>query len=206
MLPEGCRGDGPTAPAVPARVRQVPGDGSCLFHAVAAGTLVGAATSHPADRADHPPMSAVVARSPALRARAADTLSRAVAGNVPATELIAQDGEAVSAAALVGEAAARHGMTAAEYLSDVRRRGSWGGGPEIAALAHCLGRRIVLLEPGEEEEGDGEHRRGSVYLTTTARFGPPGEKPIYVLFANQQFPKDHHGKAKNHFLAVFPSD
>ena len=207
LRPEGRPGgdddDGPTtAPAaVPARVRQVPGDGSCLFHAVAAGSLVERAAE--LRRADHPPMSAVAARSSALRARAAATLSRA------GTELVARDGAVVAAGVLVEAAAARHGMTAEAYLADVRREGAWGGAPEIAALAHCLGRRIVVLEPGrEEEEGDAEPRgaRGSVCLTTTAQFGPPGGEPVYVLFANQQFPQDDRGKAPNHFLAVFPSD
>jgi len=219
------------APSIPVRIRQVPGNGSCLFHAIAAGILFDDSTSKdnhdhnvsraiPSDRTTHPPMSKVIDYSSTLRTLAVETLANGIIRNdikaveLSETQLVMQNDETISTSSLVNNAAMQYGISSEEYLSSMRQADVWGGGPEIVALANCLERPIVLLEPiSEEHENDivgvGE---SVVYLKKIATFrswfrpSEEGEgKPIYILSANQQFPKEYHDRTNNHFLAVFPA-
>lgn len=233
ILSDGCGSGEPTGkhvtttecvpPSIPVKIRQVPGNGSCLFHSIAAGILFNESASNersmtlPADLTAHPPMSKVVDYSSTLRAQAVEVLSHGFDGNESTavenleTELSMQNGKTISTMTLVGTVATQYGMTPAEYLSTMRQENVWGGGPEIVALSNFIERPIVLLEPTDTyiTEGVGEEQKsqpGTIYLKTAAQFGPSGGKPIHILSTNQQFPVEYHGMIQNHFLAVFPID
>ena len=133
-----------------ALVRQMPGDGSCLFYAVAAGLLQSEAGSQ----------STVVLNSPAtwpdirkradeLRQIAVDTLENGCDGNF----LTISKGDKVSSSDLVQTAASSFGMTTKEYCQSMRRSTCWGGGVELVALSNALGRNICMYEPYGLESG-----------------------------------------------------
>mmetsp|Transcript_28518 Transcript_28518/g.60759 ORF Transcript_28518/g.60759 Transcript_28518/m.60759 type:complete len:401 (+) Transcript_28518:129-1331(+) len=191
------------ASSIPVRIRQVPGDGSCLFHAVAAGILYDKSTSNHNHEHDaskhltHPPMSKVINYSSKLRTQAVDSLENGMKNN---TLVVLQNDETISASLLVSQAATMYDITKEEYVSNMRQENVWGGGPEMVALANCLARQILLLETVNA------HDENAIYLKEITRFGPPSAcYPIYILSTNQKFPKDYGKKEKNHFLAVFPS-
>ena len=176
--------------SVEVKIRQVPGNGACLFHAIAAGILY-------YDNDEHPSISKVIECSSTLRTLAVDALANGIKSN---TQLVMQNDEVISTAILINKAASRYGLTSEEYLSNMRSDNVWGGGPEIVALANSLNRQIVLLELVAKDD--------DVFsLKVTARFGPPQstEHTIYILSTNIKFPNDFIGKKSNHFLAVFPS-
>lgn len=200
--------------SIQVRVRQVPGNGSCLFHAISAGILYYDRSIASSDKNkddedsnNHPAMSKVIECSATLRTLAVDTLENGIQNNNEV--LIMQNDETISAAILVEKAATQYGMTSTEYLSKMRRQNVWGGGPEIVSLANCLKRQIVLLEPSINDRSAVDNEN-TVYLKVIARFGPPSAvvDPIYILSTNLKFPKEYIGKRNNkhdHFLAVFPS-
>lgn len=190
---------------VPLQIRQVPGDGSCLFNAIAAGLLFYDSNSD--FPLQHPSMPKVLALSSNLRSQAVDILQRGIQQN---TTLAMQNDETIATSTLVRLAAEQYGLTPQKYLNRMRKEGVWGGGPEIVALTNGIKRNIVLLEPRIEQSTD-----GSICLEVIATFEPKkcdrekvhNKAPVYILSTNQQFPKgDIQKKEKsNHFLAVFPS-
>ncbi|KAL3765613.1 hypothetical protein ACHAW5_008270 [Stephanodiscus triporus] len=192
--------------SIPVRIRQVIGDGSCLFQAIASGVLFDKTTpkfnakkEHDEDNSfAHPSTSEVIRYSLALRALAVETLKDGIANN---TSMVLQHGETTSVLSLVSKAAIEYGMTSNEYLSEMQQENVWGGGPEIVALANCLMRRIVLLETSHYFSDE-----NVIYLKEIARFGShTTSNPIYILSANQRFPMENKKSKNNHFLAVFPS-
>ena len=188
------------------RIRQVPSDGSCLFHAIGA-RLLHDKWLHTSTERLHPPMSKVIEYSSRLRQQAVNVLQ----DNPHRQFTIIQGGEevTVTASSLVQLAADQYGISSDEYLTSMQDASVWGGSPEIIALASELNRQIVVLGPEESID------RGSdvCFLKVRARYGDTGledgscdGEAIYVLCANQQFPKSH-GRGRedcNHFLAVFP--
>jgi len=180
--------------SVEVKIRQVPGNGACLFHAIAAGILY---YDNNADDISHPTISKVIECSSTLRTLAVDTLANGIKSNA---QLVMQTDEVISTAILINKAASQYGLTSEEYLSNMRSDNVWGGGPEIVALANSLNRQIVLLELVAKDDD-------VISLKVTARFGPPQstEHTIYILSTNIKFPNDFIGKKSNHFLAVFPS-
>ena len=136
---------------IPARIRQVPGDGSCLFQAIAAGVLLNETLPHNdvdhehADRTlhSHKSNAEVILYSSTLRDLAVKTLLDGME-NHSSMEL--QHGDTISATSLVSMAANQYGMTSDHYLSEIRQTNVWGGVPEIVALANNLDRPIVMLE------------------------------------------------------------
>jgi len=204
---------------IPVKIRQVPGNGSCLFHSIAAGIMYDQSLMKN-ENGTHPSMSQVIERSATLRRLAVDTLEegcRDYTNNYQSaaadTDSIMQNNETISASSLVRKAATQYSMTSEEYLANMRQENVWGGGPEIVALANHLKRPIVLLEAANMQDGN-ERDKGkicnedakSICLEVIARFGPPSKATsICILSTNQKFPTDYCDKAKNHFLAVFPS-
>ncbi|KAL7531437.1 hypothetical protein ACHAWF_003767 [Thalassiosira exigua] len=190
---EGKHNSNNSIPPITARIRQVPGSGSCLFHAVASGALFDHVHDNECtDGRAHPTMSQIVEYSSKLRCQAVDTLASE-------GQMILQGDETITASSLVEKASTQYGLSPAAYLSHMRQENVWGGGPEIIALAHYLKRPIVSLEPFQE---DNDKEKS---LKTTARFGPPEGSPIYILSTNDGFPGEYKGKKHNHFLAVFPA-
>ncbi|KAL3822174.1 hypothetical protein ACHAXA_008190 [Cyclostephanos tholiformis] len=188
---------------IPARIRQVPGYGSCLFQAIAVGVLF-----VPNDSADQEHVSGrrfphisnaeATRYSSTLRAQAVKTLKDGIENH---TLIGLQHGDTISVTSLVNMAASRYGMTFDEYLFEMRQENVWGGIPEIVALAHCLRRQIVMLETCPSYPGDNE-----ICLKEIARFGKYStSNPIYILSANQRFPMENGKLKKDHFLTVFPS-
>ena len=192
--------------SIPVRIRQVLGDGSCLFQAIAAGILfdvaipnLNASHDHNEDGRLAPPSNVEVIRySSSLRALAVETLKDGMENN---TSMIQQHGETTSVSWLINKAANQYGLTSNEYLSEMLKENVWGGGLEIVALANCLRRRIVVLETSHDHSDT-----NAIYLKEIARFGPHTiSNPIYILSANQRFPMELGNSKNNHFLVVFPS-
>ena len=184
-----------TQSSIPVRIRQVQGDGSCLFQAIAAGDLFDQITNV------QPLQSNVIHHSFKLRDLAVNTLKEGIANN---TSIITTNGDTATVLSLVSNAASLYGLSCCNYLSEMQQVNVWGGGPEIVALAHCLRRQIVLLEATCSGFSSDEH--DVIYLKEMTRFGPHSTSlnPIFILAANERFPKVN-GKAKqNHYLAVFP--
>lgn len=185
--------------SVPVRIRQVPGNGSCLFLAIAAGVLYNESLNN--DVGQHPTMAQVKTLSTKLRNQAVDAF---VDGIKYGKSLVMQQDEIIKTAQLVQLAASQYNLTVEQYLNNMRDAQVWGGGPEIVVLANTLKCNIVLLE---------ENRTASdINLKVSARFGPQPKVPehkstVYILSAHQDFPKNVRGDnvKDNHFLAVFPT-
>jgi len=206
------------------RIRQVPSDGSCLFHAIGATILhdemmmMMYQQQHQQQflsqhHHHHPHMSSVIQYSQTLRQQAVNALQY----NPQRQFTMKQGDEPITASSLVQLAAMQYGISSEEYLTSMRDKSVWGGGPEIMALASLvLQRQIVILEPEKiimdnnvvcSSSDDVVH-----FLKIRARLGDDaskedeGNNPIYILCTNQQFPESY-GKGRidnNHFLAVFP--
>lgn len=139
----------------PSVVRQVPGDGNCLFHSVSAALAR-------ASDGEHPPLCTTrglrnLRKSSAeLRRRAVECLSRD-----PRRRLFLQGRETLRAGELVDAAAAQYGLSGEEYCEQMGRDSYWGGGPEIVALCNVLRRPIHVYELCSVDAGDGEEGNGS---------------------------------------------
>jgi len=188
-------------------IRQVPSDGSCLFHAIGARLLhdkwlhQSTEYNHHPQRL-HPPMTSIIEYSSKLRQQAVNALQ-----DNPQRQFTMIQGEeeeeSITASSLVQLAADEYGLSSDEYLSSMRDESVWGGGPEIMALASELQRQVVVLEPDEKMDD-------VCFLKVRARFGESifdnGSNTVYILCANQQFPEkcDRGRDDCNHYLAVFP--
>lgn len=195
---------------IPVHIRQVPGNGSCLFLAIAASILYNNSSTKDNTK-HHPSMSDVHKLSLELRSRAVDFLSNGVRRK---TQLIIQNDEDIDAATLVGAAAEQYGITVDEYLHNMRDVKVWGGGPEVVSLANELKCPIILLKTIDDnavKSPDDSFNKTAINVRVSSRFGPKlrtnkANTPIYILSANQNFPRKYRSNAKdNHFLAVFPT-
>jgi len=127
--------------SAPVRVRQVPGDGNCLFHSIAA-------CLHHASNGTHLPMDSracfgnLRGRSLELRNAAVDVLKNDA--NEGRRRLFLQGEEYLEARELLAAAAAQFDLAGEEYCELMRRESYWGGGPEIVALCNYLQRPIHM--------------------------------------------------------------
>ncbi|CAM9171744.1 unnamed protein product [Phaeothamnion confervicola] len=174
------------------RVRQVPGDGNCLFHAISVCLEYAASGSHPSlDLADLMPKSA------SLRNAAVNFLVGEDMGQV----LYLENGETVAAAELLEVVAEQYNMTARHYCEVMRQPSVWGGGPEIVALSNALRRPIHVYELTAAGQ--------RFCFKRMACFGSPcydAHQPIHILSADARFPNLKPGQQLpigNHFLALF---
>ncbi|KAL9179657.1 hypothetical protein ACHAXT_008947 [Thalassiosira profunda] len=187
--------------SVPCQIRQVPGDGNCLFHSVAA-------CLHRVERGEHLPLdsfeevAALRERSRSLRNAAVDALQNVQ--NKGRRRLFLQGEECLEARELLAAAAAQFELDGEGYCDLMRKEGYWGGGPEIVALCNHLQRPIHIYEliPADEapaqEEGNknsdryGNLKRSSQFsLRRMACFGSPKfdrREPLHVLSADSRFP------------------
>ena len=208
LLSNACDAANPSKNSIPVQIRQVPGNGSCLFHAIAAcvlhhNSLMSLGPNASKSNANinkteknanklcmsqkaHPPMSKVLALSSELRKRAVDFLRQEIENK---TALLLQNDELIPASILVETAAEQYGLTAKEYLNDMCQEGVWGGGPEITALANSMERQIILLEPVDRStmhedggtavnENDSGCNLSTIYLRTMAKFGPMSDSNL----------------------------
>ena len=176
-------------------VRQVPGDGGCLFHAIAAVLRYEQVGSH------HDFDAAMKNMSRCLRQLSVDTLMR------DGLVLVMEGEEKTTTGDLLETVAEHYNITVASYCSNMRLYHTWGGGPEIVALSNALQRPIHVYELCT----DGYFSK-SFALKVCARFGTPhfDEKPaIHILCADGRFPNLTPGRQKrvgDHFLALFDED
>ena len=129
-------------------VRQVPGDGNCLFHSIAA-------CLHRAVNGTHLPMNShervgrLLCMSLQLRNAAVDVLEEKQntwGGWVGRgrKRLFLQGEEYLEASKLLSAAAAQFDLSGEKYCNLMRKESYWGGGPEIVALCNYLQRPIHM--------------------------------------------------------------
>lgn len=133
-------------------VRQVPGDGSCLFHACSAALSWVEDKEHlhytdrcsprrnvrPGDELD------IYTRSEILRQISVDMLTPTRKRKEKL--LFLQGNEYLKTHELLNIAASQYGITGEEYCNTMKKNGVWGGGPEIVALSNYLRRPIHIYE------------------------------------------------------------
>lgn len=175
-------------------VRQVPGDGGCLFHSLAV------CMKFQRDK-DHPPFFDLDLRelSDKLRKTSVKVLRS------PTLCLAMESGEEITSSELLKMVAANYNITETEYLQQMLIPNTWGGGPEIVALSNHFKRPIHVYEL---------HTQGTIrkhfQLKICAKFGSPAfdtKSPLNILCADGRFPNIAPGFQKDigdHFLALFP--
>ena len=209
----------------PVTIRQVPGDGNCLFHSISVAWAHATNGTHLEMRSPET-MEWLYRHSTKLRQLAVDCLEE------QRKLLFLQGHEYLKATDLVEAAAAQYGISGSEYCELMRQESYWGGGPEIVALCNVLQRPIHVYElyvPEEEEDEDqaqkktkrNNYRMGyrssqphssppCFLLRRMACFGSPKfdrAPALHILSADSRFPDVKPGEqleSGNHFLAIFP--
>mmetsp|Transcript_36514 Transcript_36514/g.53550 ORF Transcript_36514/g.53550 Transcript_36514/m.53550 type:complete len:398 (+) Transcript_36514:50-1243(+) len=180
------------------RVRQVPGDGNCLFHSVA--TCLSMAVNK--TQVDMRNTTFLRQQSTMLREQAVECLRRR-----PRRILFLQGKECLRADELVEAASSQYNISSEEYCDLMQQDSYWGGGPEIVALCNVLRRPIHVYELSV---GASKTTKKEFYLRRMACFGSPKfdrHEPLHILSADSRFPDVSPGKqltSGNHFLALFP--
>jgi len=188
----------------PCQIRQVPGDGNCLFHSISVGLGHAVNGTHIDMKRDLP---FVYKQSRLLRQQAVECLQDSK------RRLCLQGNEWVKSRELVQAAAQQYGLTAEQYCQDMQQESVWGGGPEIVALSNVLKRPIHVYEltaskPDGQSSGGGQQQQ--FVLRRMACFGSPRYdkfQALHILSADSRFPDITPGSQLsegNHFLAVFP--
>lgn len=209
---------------VQAHIRQVPGDGNCLFHSIST-CMAYANNNHTQMEYPHH-LGWLYKHSAQLRQQAVDCLRH------QRKILFLQGHEYLRAHDLVEAAAAQYGISATEYCDFMQQDSYWGGGPEIVALCNVLKRPIHVYElasgttslpSGGGGGGHSDHanggRAGSSHnnqnnnhhhlsntnnkeknvfvLRRMACFGSPRfdkKEPFHILSADSRFPDISPGK------------
>jgi hypothetical protein len=214
--------------SLPCQIRQVPGDGNCLFHSLSLALHYAVNGTHWDIVGSSTGLQALCERSRWLRAQAVATL-RAKSGR-----LFLQGRETLRPQELVVAAAQQYDLTPEEYCTAMEEECVWGGGPEIVALCNILQRPIhvyeLAVDDGRENDdvesddsGGFTSGKKNVYgarstvngkpcfiLRRMACFGSPRfdrQEALHILSADSRFPDlspGHQLSAGNHFLAVFP--
>lgn len=175
------------------QIRQVPGDGNCLFHSLS----VCLAKAENGTHFCFDNLRQLQATSTSLREQAVDFLSAN-----PRRMLFLQGKEYLRAKDLVEAAASQYAVSGQEYCETMRKNSYWGGGPEIVALCNLLQRPIHVYELTSQDR--------QFRLRRMACFGSPKydkREALHILSADSRFPDIHPGKhldIGNHFLAIFP--
>jgi hypothetical protein len=182
---------------IPVRIRQVPGDGNCLFHSISTCFAYSVNGTH-LDLRNVDSLEWLYQNSARLRQQAVDCLEQT------RKLLFLQGHEYLKAQDLVEAAASQYGISGPEYCNLMRQDSYWGGGPEIVALCNVLQRPIHVYEL---------FAQGNKFvLRRMACFGSPKfdkKEALHILSADSRFPDLVPGKqlsAGNHFLAMFPEE
>ena len=208
------------------QVRQVPGDGGCMFHAVATCLHFAETNEHFTDF--DPEIRKISTR---LRELSVKTLQTPECSFVLQTQ--EQGSSSISSAELLQLVAKQYNTTAEGYCSSMLQAQTWGGGPELMALAHTLQTPIHVYELRTKQ-----FFPLKFYLKRTATFDHvilpstaststdrssasyhhDGEiskipvklskSPLKILFTDGRFPHlspwSKEPIEANHFLALFP--
>jgi hypothetical protein len=182
---------------IPCTIRQVPGDGNCLFHSISTCYAHAVNGTH-IDLRTQESLQWLYQNSARLREQAVDCLEQ------KRKLLFLQGHEYLKTQDLVDAAASQYGISGSEYCHLMRQDSYWGGGPEIVALCNVLQRPIHVYELFVSEN--------RFVLRRMACFGSPKfdrHQALHILSADSRFPDLTPGKqlsSGNHFLAMFPED
>ena len=199
----------------PVMIRQVPGDGNCLFHSISTCYAYAVNGTHLDMKNNVENLKWLYRNSAKLRQQAVDCLEQ------KRKVLFLQDQEYLRSQDLVDAAASQYSISGPEYCRLMRQDSYWGGGPEIVALCNVLQRPIHVYElfvdddiesdanGKNKEERDDSIDRGFV-LRRMACFGSPKfdkQSALHILSADSRFPDVRPGQqaeSGNHFMAMFP--
>mmetsp|Transcript_7527 Transcript_7527/g.17559 ORF Transcript_7527/g.17559 Transcript_7527/m.17559 type:complete len:417 (+) Transcript_7527:83-1333(+) len=213
----------------PVRIRQVPGDGNCLFHSIAV-CLYRAVNGTDIPMDSHECIGRLRDQSLALRNAAVDVLQQQTTnpgvqfidsiGPKTRRVLFLQGDEYLEAHELLNAAAAQFDLDGEEYCNLMRKESYWGGGPEIVALCNYLQRPIHIYEliPSDEKASSRASQEkykklkvsNQFSLRRMACFGSPKfdrKEPLHILSADSRFPDVEARRVRkmgNHFLALHP--
>ena len=146
----------------PVVVRQVPGDGNCLFHSIAI-CLSSAETGKQLPMDDEASLMELKQMSHNLRTRAVECLNQRPNNNGVTSSSIKKRGlrklfiqgrETLPTHHLVEAAASQYGISGEEYCELMAQDSYWGGGPEIVALCNVLKRPIHVYELVDSRDVD----------------------------------------------------
>lgn len=182
---------------IPVTIRQVPGDGNCLFHSISTCYAHAVNGTH-LDMRDPGSIEWLYESSSKLRKQAVECLQQ------HRKLLFLQGHEYLKARDLVEAAASQYAISGEDYCRYMQQDSYWGGGPEIVALSNVLQRPIHVYELCVGEQNNFVLRR-------MACFGSPKfdrRSALHILSADSRFPDVQAGKqmaSGNHFLAIFPT-
>lgn len=174
-------------------VLQVPGDGSCLFNALA--TWVNYIQTGECRKFN----SSMNKIAKGLRELAVDVLQRNMT-------FILEDGEKMDSITMLETVGDCYNMTGKEYCDLMLDSHTWGGGPEIVALSNRFQIPIYVYQLQSTKFLWWKWFN----LKLCAKFGSPDFEtcpPIHILNADGRFPNVTPGEHKSqgdHFLAMFP--
>jgi hypothetical protein len=128
-------------------LRNVPGDGDCMFLAVALATQLSMGLDHSVTGEDDLP------RLESMAQETRNVVSRVLQSS--GSLVIDKDQPPVSARALLASAVAKEDTTTEDYLERLetigRLGGMYGGGPELAVLSNILRRPISIFELASDD-------------------------------------------------------
>ena len=127
------------------RVRQVPGDGSCLFHSLTVCLALAQNGSH-----HEMVMEPLLYHSDRMRQMAVTCFEEE-----KERVLFLQGDEKMTCAELLEAVNEQYDCKPEEYCSKMRKASEWGGGPEIVVLANLLRRPIHVYELHDGRNSDG---------------------------------------------------
>ena len=191
-------------------IRHVPGDGACLFHALAIGL------DHLSTKTHLPFTRATRMASSKLRELAVQLLRKE-------NELLfIENGEMTTSAQLVEVVSSHYNMSPKQYCNEMEKAETWGGGPEIVVLCNYLKRpiHVYMLAERLDTKLDISNQmycnEQTHCLTIRGKFGSPdfdSNEPLRILCADGRFP-DCDTKVINewietkipgdHFFTLFP--
>mgnify|MGYP000215118522 CR=1 FL=1 len=160
------------------RIRQVPGDGGCLFHAISAWLSFLESGSH----LDFDWRMRKLSQH--LRHIAIKVLSK------PNTTLVLENGEVMESTALLGMISDVYGLQPSEYCEKVLDPRTWGGGPEIVALSNHFRCPIHVYQLCSDRNLVNVFWKTGFQLELCAKFGSPtfdSKAPICLLCADGRY-------------------
>ena len=151
--------------ATPVLIRQVPGDGDCLFHSLAIalsftekGKLMRLDTQQGLQELKE---SSRKLRTMAVECLASSfTKKRRKASTKRYKRLFIQGSESIKTSQLLSTASSQYGISPEEYCELMMQDSYWGGGPEIVSLCAVLRRPIHLYELIPLVDNNGGERGG----------------------------------------------
>lgn len=159
-------------------IRQVPGDGGCLFHALSACLSFIQTRSHREFDWRMRKLSQV------LRHLAVDILQS------PNVTLSIENGETTEASSLLRTVADVYNIEPTEYCKQILDPRTWGGGPEIVALSNHFKCPIHVYQLSTDKNVFTPFKKEQFQLQICAKFGSPVydfKSPLRILCADGRY-------------------